>query len=371
MDINVRVKPNLKINTFYLFFIITFIQIGVGLLGLQRILYEHARQDAWISLLIGLVYLFIIMYVMVIILRQYSNADILGIQVDIFGKWIGKFFGTIFIIHFAIALFTIVITYAQIIRVFMFPTLHPFVTGLLLVVLMITGVLGGLKVIVGVTFVFFFSSIWLLLLLIPATVHLDYTHYLPLFQASLPELLEGARATTYSYIGFEILLLIFPFLENKKTVLKTSLISAVWTTMVLLITTMIAIGFFSAEQLLRRDWSLLALFKIANITFIERFDFIVVAEWIMVLVPNMMLLMWAITFGLKRLYRIPQKATLYISSILILIGSIMVTDHYSIQRVINFSSQLGFWLIFVYPLVLLPIVLIKSHLRKKNRRIKA
>ncbi|BAC13051.1 spore germination protein [Oceanobacillus iheyensis HTE831] len=370
MEINLKVKPNLKIKTFYLFYIISFIQIGIGLLGLPRILYEHAKQDAWVSLLIGLGYLILIMYVMVVILRQYTNADILGIQVDVFGKWIGKFLGTIFILHMGIALFSLVITYAQIIRVFMFPTLHPIVTGILLVALMISGVLGGLKVIVGVTFVFFFSSIWLLLLLIPATFHLDYTHYLPLFQASLPELLEGARATTYSYIGFEILMLIYPFLENKKTVLKTSLISAVWTTMILLITTMIAIGFFSAEQLVLRDWSVLALFKIANFTFIERFDFIVVAEWIMVIIPNMILLMWALTFGFKRLYRIPQKATLYISSILILIGTVMVTDHYSIQRVIDFSSQVGFWLIFVYPLVLLPFVLVKSHWRKKNKGMK-
>lgn len=364
MDINVKTKSNLRIRAFYLFFIITSIQIGVGILGVSRIVFMEAYQDAWISIIIALLYIFLVLFVMFLILKQYDNADIFGIQVDIFGKWLGKLLGTVYIIYFAATLFSVLITYIEIVKVFIFPELSNFVMGLLLISLIIYSVLGGFRVIIGICFIFFFLYIWVIFLLIEPALNMDLTHFQPAFQASFSEIMQGAKATSYTFLGLEILFLVYPFIQNKKKAKMPVYLTSFWTGAMVLFTTVIAIGFFSPDQLERREWPLLNLFKIQSFAFLERFDFIVVTEWMMVTLPNMILLMWGITYGLKRLYKVPQKTTLYMTSILLLIGCLFVEEHFLIQSIINGVDQGGFWLVFVYPFALLPFVWMKKKWRK-------
>src|SRR5690625_7052584 len=100
MEVNLQVKPGLRIRAFYLFFIIPSIQVGVGVLGAPRYIFAEARQDAWLSILIAFVYIIIVAWVMFIILNQYKNTDIFGIQVVIFAKWYVMLFDTIYIVFF-------------------------------------------------------------------------------------------------------------------------------------------------------------------------------------------------------------------------------------------------------------------------------
>ncbi|RLL44967.1 spore gernimation protein [Oceanobacillus piezotolerans] len=366
MDININIKKNLQIRAFYLFFVIASIQLGIGILGVSRLIYLEVQQDAWISIVIAFFYVSLIIMVMLLILKQYENADIYGIQVDIFGKWIGKLFGTFFIFHFALSFFSILITYIEVIKVFIFPTVNDYILSFMLLCLVIYSVLGGIRVIIGVCVIFFFLSHWLLILLIQPALQMELTHLQPVFVTPITDLLKGARVTSYTFMGFEILFLIYPFILNKNKAKLPIFLGLGWTTFLLLLTTILVIGYFSFDQIERREWVLLGLFKIQSFAFIERFDYIVVAEWMMVVIPSLILLMWGITYGTKRLYQVPQRATLYTIAILCFIGSLFTNEHFQIQKVINWSSEYGFWLVYVYPLLLLPIVLIKKKWQKRK-----
>ncbi|MFD1849958.1 GerAB/ArcD/ProY family transporter [Oceanobacillus bengalensis] len=366
MDINLKVKKNLQIRAFYLFFIIASIQLGVGIIGAPKLIYLESLQDSWISILIAFIYIVAVVITMFFILNQYENADIYGIQVDIFGKWIGKFLGTIYIVHFGIALLSVLITYIEVIRVYIFPMMSNFVMGFLLLCLVVYGVLGGLRVIVGVCTVFFLLSHWIVFLLIQPSTRMDITHLQPMFVSPISDLLSGAHISAYTFMGFEILFLVYPFIQNKKKAKLPALLATGWTTLFLLLITIITIGYFSYQQIERREWVLLSLIKVQNFTFVERFDYIVVAEWMMIIVPNMLLLMWGITYGMKRLYKVPQKVTLYSVAVIMSFACIYFDEHYRIQSTIDASANYGFWLVYVYPFLLLPIVLIKKKWIKKK-----
>ncbi|MFD1445964.1 GerAB/ArcD/ProY family transporter [Oceanobacillus profundus] len=366
MEINVKIKPNMRIQAFYLFFIIVSMQIGVGILGVPRLVFSEAKQDSWISILVAAAYVIIVLLVMLLILKQYDNADIHGIHRDIFGKWLGKIFSTVYILYFGIAFYSVLLTYIEVVKVFVFPDVSNFVMGLLLISLTIYGVLGGLRVIIGVSFVFGVLANWILFLLIHPALQIDFNHYLPLFQAPFVDILKGARATSYTFMGFEILFLVYPFIQNKNKVRITSLLAVSWSALLVLSATMLAIGFFSAEQLERREWAVLVLFKTQSFPFVERFDYIVVAELMMVVVPSLLFLMWGLTYSMKRVYKVKQKPTLYVVAIIFLIGTFFFEKHFETQRVINFAEQFGFWFIYVYPFVLLPLVLFKKRLKKRK-----
>ncbi|WP_093216609.1 GerAB/ArcD/ProY family transporter [Sediminibacillus albus] len=367
MNPNVVVKPNLRIKAFYLFFIITSLQTGSGIMGVPRYIFMEAKQDAWISVLIagGLIHL--VVAVMLVILNKYENADILGIQMDIFGKWIGKLLGTGYIIYFFFVLVSVLVDYIQVIQIFVFPRVSPWLLSLMLILLIIYAVSGGLRVAVGVTFLFFFFSLWLLIFLYKPISLMDFEHFQPVLQASPAELLRGARKTVYSYIGLEILFFIYPFIDNKRKAKQSAHLGVLLTTFLILLVTVICIGYFSGRELVEQIWPVLVLFKIVEYAIIGRFDVLVVTEWMMVILPNIIFLTWMITYSMKRLYKVPQRKALYAVGATAFVGAGLVKNEVVILNYIDRVATAGFWIAFVYPMLLFPIVLIKRRKYTKQK----
>ena len=54
MEVNINIKPSLRIRAFQLFFLMIGIQTAVGILGAPRYIFEKSHQDAWVSILIAL-----------------------------------------------------------------------------------------------------------------------------------------------------------------------------------------------------------------------------------------------------------------------------------------------------------------------------
>jgi len=370
MEVNLTVRKGIRIRAFQMFFIMVGIQIGVGIFGAPRYIFEKSHQDAWVSVLIALVYMFIVLWTMFLILNQYENADIFGIQVDIFGKWFGKLLGTIYIVFFAAELLSVLLSYIEVIQVFLFPTMPSFIMGLLLLMLVVYSVIGGIRVIVGIVFLFVLLTPWIFLLLYDPITRMEFAHFQPMFEASMTDLIKGARTTSYTFLGLEFLFVIYPFIDNKKNAKLPTYLGVSTSVFLILITTIISIGYYSPYDIDLMDWPVLSLFKSVSFSFMERFDYIVVAEWMMVTIPTMILLMWAVTHGTKRLYAIPQRTTLYVIALLLLGVACVTNKDYQIEKISDVVSQVGFWIVFVYPLVLLPIVLIKKKRQSYKGRAK-
>ncbi|WP_246880346.1 GerAB/ArcD/ProY family transporter [Sporosarcina sp. 6E9] len=358
------IKPGQSIRAFYLIFIIVGIQVGVGILGVPRYIFAVAHQDAWVSIIIAFAYMLIVTWAMFIILNKYENADIFGIQVDIFGRWIGKLLGTIYLLFFMVEFLSVLLNYIEIVQVFIFPTITTFIMGLLLLLLVIYSVQGGIRVVVGTVFIFSLLSPWIFLLLYDPISRMEVTHFFPMFDASFTELLKGARSTIYTFLGLEIIFVIYPFIDNKKDAKLPSYIGISISALLVLSTTIISLGYFSPNDFNLITWPVLSLFKSVSFSFMERFDYFIIAEWMMVTIPTMVLLMWMITHGAKRLYAIPENTTLYVVSILSLIVCTVLNRDFEIRKVSDIVNVMGFWIVFIYPLLLLPIVLFKKRRQK-------
>src|SRR5690625_188340 len=364
MDINVKVEAHVMIRAFYLFFLISAIQTGVGTMGAPRYIFKFAEQDSWVSILIAHGFIMLTVAVMFMIVNQYDNADIFGIQVDVFGNVLGKLLGIVYIIYFGLALVSVLITYIQVIQLFLYPTFPNYLLCFLIILLIIYAFTGGIRVITGVSFLFFLFSQILFLFLYDPISRMDWGHFLPMFQASPTELLQGAKATTYTLGGFEMLFLLYPFIENKEKAKLPTFLGIAYSTFILLLTTVILIGYFSLEYIENLEWALLTFFKSVSFTFVERIDYFVVVEWVMIILPNTILLLWGMTYGLNRLFNIKQKQSLYVLAGIILIAVSFLKYDYQLLNLTDFIAKIGFWLIFIYPFILLLCVLLKKKWKK-------
>lgn len=360
MKINLSIKKGQQIRAHYLFFVIVGIQIGVGFLSAPRYIFEQARQDAWIAIIAAYLLMTLVTKTMFVILSRYECADIFGIQVDVFGKWLGKLLGIVYLLLFTGELLSLLLSYNEVIQIFIYPTIPSFVMPFILLILIIYSVLGGIRIVVGVVFLFVIMSPWFFPLLYDPITRMESAHFLPLFDASLVDLLKGAKTTSYSFFGLEILFIIYPFIDNKEKAKRPTYLGIATSALVVLLTTIISIGYYSPNDFDFLDWPVLSLFKSVSFSFMERFDYFIIAEWMMVIIPTAILLMWAIVYGAERIFQAPQKITLYVVSIIILVLCTIIDTVIDIQKVTNFITSFGFWVIFVYPFVLLPLVLLKT-----------
>ncbi|QST00605.1 GerAB/ArcD/ProY family transporter [Pontibacillus sp. ALD_SL1] len=366
MKIQLQVPVGIQIQAFYLFFLIHTIQVGSGIMGVSTHIYGQAKQDAWISVIVAGVGMSISVFCMSKILQQYESADLPGIQVDVFGKIVGKILGTFVALYFFCFLITLLLNYIEVVQVFLFPTIPTWLVCLFLLSLVVYAVLGGVRVIVGVSFLFFVGTAWLIIVLYEPLTLMEWNHFLPTLGNSYTDILKGAYKTTYSLIGFEALLFIYPYVQNKQ---KAHLAAqqAVWgTTILTLFVVVITVGYFSGPQLERLIWPTLSMFKIIQFSFVERFDIIAVGLWMMIILPNMVTAMWLCTHTFKRVYGLRQKQVLYVAAGLLFFGTVLFQDRLQINYFTDILATTGFYFAFVYPVVLLPIVLIKNYIRRKR-----
>ncbi|MFE4524648.1 GerAB/ArcD/ProY family transporter [Cytobacillus firmus] len=83
---------------------------------------------------------------------------------------------------------------------------------------------------------------------------------------------------------------------------------AVWfTTFLVLIITIFSILFFSSKELEVNIWPFVSIISSIRFPFIERFEFIVVSIWIIVIFPNLCISLFLSSNGVKQIFRIKQK----------------------------------------------------------------
>ncbi len=366
MKVNLDISRGIQIQAFYLFFLIHTMQIGAGLMGVSSHIFSSAKHDAWVSILIAGIWMHLTIFVMIKMLEQYQNADLLGIQRDLFGKWINLLLGTLFCIYIFIALSSIILNYIEVVQVYLFPTMPTWLISLFLLSLTIYAVLGGIRVVAGAAFLFFLITIGLTLILAKPITLMDTDHFFPIFDASFTDILQGAHKTAFTFLGLEVLLFAYPYIRNKNKAHISSQLGVLLTVIITFSVVFITIGYFSPDQLERLIWATLSLFKIIRFPFIERFDVIAVAVWMLVILPNIITFTWILVHNVKRLYGVRQKYSIYIVSILLFIFTSIFQYRINIHTLTDISGQVGFYITFVYPFILLPIVLIKKKMQGKR-----
>ncbi|WHX98970.1 GerAB/ArcD/ProY family transporter [Neobacillus sp. DY30] len=368
MKVNLHPKEGLLFNAPMLIFIIHSIQVGVGLAGLPRIVYLEAKHDAWISVFLAGIIVSIVLVIMIQMLKQYESADLYGIHVDIFGKWVGNSLNFLYMMYMTSTFFIILMNYVEIVQVWIFPTLPTWQLSLVLILLVIYTVYGGIRVVVGVAFLSVVGTIWLAVVLFVPLQFGDFTHLFPIMNANVKQLFMGAHSTTLSMLGFEIILFVYPFVKEKQKAMFFVLIGNLITTITFTFATIISIVFFASNSLEKTIWPVLSMFKIVRLPNLERFEFIAVSFWMLIIMPNMCLYLWAATKGFSRILRKKQKWGVWIIAIAAFGASFFIKTRYQMNTITDWVAKLGFYFAFCYPVLLAMIVFIKKWYKRRESK---
>ncbi len=299
-------------------------------------------------------------------IKLYENSDLFGIQYDVLGKWLGNLINILYVLYFLGSFHIIVRNYIEVLQAWVFPEIPNWLFALTLVYLVYYALNGGLRTVVGVSFFSVVLSLWLILLLAYPFQFTNWDYLFPMFEASITEMLRGAKQMTFTVIGFEIIYVIYPFLKEKDRVHRHMQYGLGFTTLLYLALMVVSLAYFSGGQLERTIWGTLSLFKIVRFPFIERFEYVAITFWVLLILPNLMLYMWAATRGISRIFNKKEQKVSWI-----LLAFIFLTLLYPLTRVqINlfndYFAKGALYIVFVYPLLLFGAVLIKKKFFRKK-----
>ncbi|MED1865994.1 GerAB/ArcD/ProY family transporter [Fictibacillus nanhaiensis] len=358
MQVNIRHQ----ISPYFLFFIIVGAQTGVGILGFHRIIAKHAGYDAWISVLIAGA---IIQDIVLLMFQMLSAArgDIIDVHSQIYGNKVGSIFSAIIMIYFWLAAVSVLREYIEIIQVWMFPTLPTWILSILILVLSYYIISGGFRVVAGICFV---SVIYTILLFfnhfyLPNNyIHID--NIFPILDHSFIDLLKSAKETSYSMAGFEIILMVYPFLKDPETSKKYAQLGVAFTTLFYTVGAITTFLFISEKQIQTTIWARININALAKFSFVERFEYILLSLYLIKIVTIITLMLWASSRGIKLISKKKQKIPLIVLMVLSIAICQILDNRYILNSFLEMIAKFSVGLFYVY----IPILWLAFNLIKKR-----
>ncbi|WP_157842963.1 GerAB/ArcD/ProY family transporter [Bacillus sp. FJAT-44742] len=351
------------IPPFFVLFIFNSMQVGVGILGFTRNIAEDAGYDAWISVLLSGLSIAAAIGLIFSVLNK-GKGDILSIHQDLFGKWFGGLLSCFFILYFLSLALVVTRTYIEVIQVWVFPTMPTWAMAFGLLLLCFYVVTKGFRLVVGLCFIGTIISLLTLISLLPALEFANYRNVLPVLDHSMIDLLSGTKAMILSFLGIKLVFFYYPFIKNPEQAMKWAQVGNIITTFTYLFIAFITFVFFSQEQLEITIWATISLWQIFEFPFLERFEYTGISLWLLVVIPNICLALWAASRGIRLLFFFNQRRILFLLLIIVLLGAILFQTRQQIDNLNLYVAEAGFYFVYVY----IPFLWVAQRIIMKVRR---
>ncbi|REE88542.1 spore germination protein (amino acid permease) [Paenibacillus taihuensis] len=337
--------------------------VGVGVLNFQRELAEHAGYNAYISvILVGISLHFIIWMIYKILSSNQAGLDITVINNACFGKIAGNIINLAIVLYFFFGAYIEYKAYIEVIRVWLFPAMKILPISVVLVSFIYYTVSGGFRTVTGLCFLGFLMT---LIFIIPENLSLlPYLHPLnlmPLLNHSITDILLSSKSMLYQFLGFEALLLFYPFIKSPEKSQKWAHSMVFFVTLLYLMVLIVTFMYFSEGQLREISWPTLNMLKIIETPVFQRVEYLAISLWLLKNLSGICLSLWAACRGMKSVVlQIKPRMSLLAFLVGFLILECFLKDRSSFRWMAEFYSDVGLYFIYGY----IPLMFIATQLRK-------
>ncbi|SHM74923.1 GerAB/ArcD/ProY family transporter [Gracilibacillus kekensis] len=359
---NSNVKVNKMVSPYLLFFLIHSTQTGVMVLSFQSDIIKGAGHNAWLSIFAIGIIMHVIFLMLLAILKKSSAGDLLSFHTDVFGKFFGGFLNVVIAIYFAMLSLYVFHTYIDILQLWVFDGIRSWEFSLLLIVLVFYIVSGGFRSITAIAFWGVIIPSFLLLTLVYLVNFAETTYLLPLMQFGMNDFYISMKEAAPLFFGFETALIYFPFIKDRKKATKWGHLAIIYSTFLYVSITIVTFLFFSQGKLEHLPWPTLTMIKIIKLPFLERFEFIFIFTWLLVVMPVLCIYLWSAIRSIKS--TIPKVKPTYVLigflAVFYLFNSLLFEIKYSylLEKMVSYS---GLTFIFGY----IPLLFLISIFKKK------
>ncbi|MDI6602400.1 MAG: endospore germination permease [Thermoanaerobacteraceae bacterium] len=345
-------------------FVISII-IGTGILSLPGNVSRVAGPDGWITVLLGGIASFLMAIPVAALSNKMDKSSFIGYMRSMFGPIVGSVFGTIYVVYFVFISSVILRIFADVLTTYIFvktPEEFFIITMMLLTIyLILSGIEPTARTSEILVPISLFAIFFIHLIAIP---NADFTELLPLLRTPLNKLLEGIYQTIFSFLGFEILLIVSPYITDRKHGFRIIGISLSVTTAVYLYIVIIVVSSLGLAKTSISIWPSMSLMMSISGPgrMLERMGILAMSIWIITMFTTLCGFYLAGSLTLSDLlYSKNYRLYIFILLPIIYILSLQPDNVLGVINWINVSSIIGILCSFVIPLLLLIMSSIKGR----------
>ncbi|KQL56282.1 MULTISPECIES: GerAB/ArcD/ProY family transporter [Bacillaceae] len=340
-------------------------QIGVGLFSLPNHIYQFAKTDGWLSLLLASVIVQIVLYCLYIIHKRYPHDSLFKVCEKVCGKWIGKFIVLLFIVYFILIAGLVLKGFTQLIAIWILNKTPEPVFMFLFLLACVPMLFSTLKSI-GRMLVLTAPIVLTIPVMVGyAFIYGDYLNLLPLGVADFSAILKGVLASMFSINGFIVVAVVFPHVKGTPKE-KFKIVSAAHWTVALIYTIVLLTSFltFSHGEMKLLPEPYLYMIKSFSLTIIERLDLIFLSFWSISIITTYVIFVYCGTIGVMDLLQTTRYRLIAIT-LLIMTFTIefLPTSINEFSQMVTYINKPSAYLTFLLPVLLVLL----SSVRKKER----
>ncbi|EYE89873.1 hypothetical protein Q428_00380 [Fervidicella metallireducens AeB] len=345
--------------------------LGVGILTLPASVVKAAENDAWLVTLVSGLLSLIFIYLMCKVGEKYSQYGYVGTLKKLFGGFLGTLIGLVTFVHFLV--FT-----AIELRIFGETTKLYLLTNtplefIILPLLLIAAVhaRAGIEPIVRffefITPMVLFVLIIFILLFLPKS---DYSNLRPFFSQEPIKYLKSIDQTIFAYAGYEILMVIFPFIRKPKEVRKPAIIAMLFITLLYTLVIIQVLARFGVKETQSLIYPTMTLVKSSDVpgAFIERTEGLMMALWILFIYTSVISFVYGLSVvGADVLKQRERKHIISLSLPLVYLIALQgdsVADVFKISDLLTMTSSR--FMFMILPLLMFLISTIKKGRNRSN-----
>lgn len=354
-------EKNQQITSNQLMLFISSLQIGIGSFILPNAVTKKSGHDAWLAVLLtGILCNFIIILILAL-LKRYRNKNIYSITKLLYGKFLGTLFNILilFYLFFSSSLYlriftnmiktsSLKVTPSIIISAFvMIPTLYLTYAGLKFVE----------RYSIFILLTIFFSILFFTLLL----GNIRITFLMPFGECGIKGLLGGIWKCLFVFLGYEIILFVYPNIIDKEKSLKRSIEANIISCIFFLIVILILTSYLGENMVKRSVYPLIELSRSYNAPVFERIDLFFISIWFPTIAMSVRGYFCVTYYGILNFLKLKNNPlTLGIYFIIVLLSSRIPNN---VAEILMYANMLG-----IYAGALLLFILICYIFSFINRR---
>ncbi len=345
------------------------VQLGIGLLTLPSEVVRVAGHDGWLSVLSGGLLFFIAAIAIIALCNRFEGSSIFDINRAIFGKFFSYIINTAFLIYLITAAISCLTSLAFVVGAWFFSSTPMWALVPYISIPSVYLAYKGLKGVCRFNFLLAALIPILLSLVLFTLKNVQVHNLIPVGVHGLPKIAGAFPKTALTYMGFETLLFVFPYIKDRQHVLKYTSLGFVPMILILTIFTADSIAVFGEDMLKVRISAFVGFAKMISVPVLERIDLYYFSAWIAAMVLALNAYMFLVYNAVRIVYRISSRRICHtvISMAVVIISVFTARDIYTTLMLYNFAAYGMLAFGAAYPVLLLLIAWIaRKGVKKKE-----
>jgi spore germination protein (amino acid permease) len=283
---------------------------------------DKVGHDGWIVVLLGGIVTSFLIWVIFCTLKRYGNRCILEINSFVFSKYIGNFLNLLIIAYLTYGATLCLRLFNDIIKMSALKLTPSLVLTSFISLPMIYMSWYGLKYICRCLSIQIVLIITVVLYYLLLSKYFRLTFLLPIGAAGLENIIKATLTPFTSLAGYELVSLVYPYIKDKKTALRSTLYANSFTVIMYLITIVMMTGFFGEAMLPHLIYPVFSLARAYRAAIFESLDLFFISLWFPIMLSTATVYYFCGYNGLKKLLRIENNKSK--SKLLISVYTIMI-----------------------------------------------